>query len=206
MAQNQWTYRAADNGEGSSNAIPIWLLLTEEQIDYFRMDEVVFDGLAMDNNGFINNRYDNESADDLDDDEDNRNGTASSMSLRQPEVIAPAARALAHRAKKVRQPLPKEANMEAEEQIILEEKMRRLDGETLEQFNIHIQLAEKKKWAQVRRTNPDRLELTSEDVADIKRKFHEIRAVYDAKEVQGQQLSKNTKAAYSRYQVHWRVW
>ncbi|KAF9308143.1 hypothetical protein BG003_011558 [Podila horticola] len=107
------------------------------------MDEVVFDGLSMDNNGFINNRYDNESADDLDDDEDNRNGTASSMSLRQSEDIAPA-RALARRAKKLYQPLPKEANMEAEEQIIQEDKMRRLDGETQEQFNIHMQLAEKK--------------------------------------------------------------
>jgi hypothetical protein len=63
----------------------------------------------------------------------------------------------------------------------------------------------KKKWAQVRRTDPDRLELTPEDVADIERKFHEIRAVYDAKEARGQQLSKNTKAVYSRYQVHWRV-
>ncbi|KAG0016770.1 hypothetical protein BGZ82_000949 [Podila clonocystis] len=101
------------------------------------MDEAVFDGLAMDNNGFINSRYDNESADDLDDDEDNANGTASLLPLRQPEVRAPA-RALARRAKKLHQPLPKEANMEAEEQIILDEKMRRLDRETPEQFNILV--------------------------------------------------------------------
>ncbi|KAF8951421.1 hypothetical protein CPC16_007474 [Podila verticillata] len=124
---------------------------------------------------FINIRYDNESADDLDDDENNANGTASLLPLRQPEVIAPA-RALARRAKKLHQPLPKEANMEAEEQIILEEKTR---------------------VAKVKRTDLDRLELTPEDVADIERKFHEIRAVYDAKEARGQQLSKNTKAAYS---------
>ena len=128
--------------------------MTEEQVDYFRIDEAVFDGLTMDNNGFINSRYDNESADDLDDNEDNANDAASLLPLRQPEVIAPT-RVLARCAKKLHQPLPKEANMEPGEQIILEEKMRRLDGETPGQLN--IRLAEKvglvkKKWAQVRRT------------------------------------------------------
>ena len=89
--------------------------------------------------------------------------------------------------------------------------MYRLDGEIPEQFNIRIQLAEKrarlfkKKRAQVRRADPDSLELTQEDVADIERKFREVRAVYNAKEARGQQFTKSTKASYSRYQVHWRV-
>ncbi|KAF9323606.1 hypothetical protein BGZ91_003482, partial [Linnemannia elongata] len=181
-------------------------VLTEDQTDYFDLDDNLFESMNMGTNGI---RLDaNETDEDAEDIEAAGDDTTS-LTYLQASRANTTTRTLARRARKLPEPFTGQDTEEGH-QVILEMKMHRLEGESPELFNIRVQMAEKKaglrakKLAAIKKKDTDRTELTEMEEADIERELSELRAVLNAKSARDSQLAKGTVTSYVRYQDHWR--
>ncbi|KAH7057975.1 hypothetical protein BKA57DRAFT_141183 [Linnemannia elongata] len=136
--------KANGNGEGSSKHIlkpvPFMSVLTEDQTDYFDLDDNLFESMNMGANGI---RLGANEADEDAEEIEAAGDDTTSLTYLQASRANTTTRTLARRTRKLPEPFTGQDTEEGH-QVILEMKMHRLEGESPELFNIRVQMAEKK--------------------------------------------------------------